>query len=247
MTNISVCLATYNGNKFLLEQLKSILIQLSADDELIISDDHSTDNTRLIIEGLNDPRIKVVLNTSLKKGSVPNFENALGHCSGRYIFLSDQDDLWLEGKVEKMMSVLSGPIDLVLSDAIVVDENLKTIHASFYTVNNSKSGLINNLRKNSYVGCMMAFNSTLMPLILPFPKHIPAHDIWIGFVAELTCRTARINDKLILYRRHGNNVSSTSEKSAFRLLDRLTFRVNTIRYIPLILFRLFTKRKSVIQ
>ncbi|MEK5777350.1 glycosyltransferase, partial [Acinetobacter nosocomialis] len=99
---ISVCLATYNGEKYIVEQLTSILSQLSPTDEVIISDDHSTDETLLLIKSLNDPRIKIITN-ELGKGYTKNFENAINHSSGDYIFLSDQDDVWVENKVELMM------------------------------------------------------------------------------------------------------------------------------------------------
>ena len=90
---ISVCIATYNGAKYIEEQVQSILYQLSEKDEIINSDDGSKDNTLAIIKSLNDARIKVIHNT-LKHGLVSNFENAIKHADGDYIFLSDQDDIW---------------------------------------------------------------------------------------------------------------------------------------------------------
>ena len=91
---ISVCIATYNGEKYIKEQLLSILPQLGKKDEVIISDDHSTDNTLDIVKGLNDNRIKIVMNNR-EKGYTSNFENALSYAIGDYIFLSDQDDIWM--------------------------------------------------------------------------------------------------------------------------------------------------------
>jgi len=101
MERISVCMATYNGEKYIYDQLQSILTQLSENDEVIISDNYSSDKTIEIIELFNDPRIKIYF---LKKGkSIKNFENALLHASRDYIFLADQDDIWLPGKVQIMM------------------------------------------------------------------------------------------------------------------------------------------------
>ena len=94
---ISVCIATYNGEKYLREQLDSILPQLAESDEVIVSDDGSTDGTIDLITSLNDPRIKIVSNSG-RKGYVGNFENALKHTTGDYIFLSDQDDIWYPNK-----------------------------------------------------------------------------------------------------------------------------------------------------
>ena len=88
---ISVCMATYNGEKYLREQVGSILTQLGENDELVVSDDGSTDSTIDILKSYNDPRIKIFINTG-RHGVNSNFENALRHADGDYIFLSDQDD-----------------------------------------------------------------------------------------------------------------------------------------------------------
>ena len=97
----SVCMATYNGQKYLREQIESILCQLSANDELVISDDHSTDSTVDIIRSYGDSRIKMYAN-ELTKGVTHNFENALNKSKGDIIFLADQDDVWLPNKISKM-------------------------------------------------------------------------------------------------------------------------------------------------
>lgn len=97
---ISVCLATYNGQQYILEQLQTILPQLSEDDEIIISDDNSTDNTVNLIKSINDNRIKIFINKSGKRIYTKNFENAINHSLGDFIFLCDQDDVWMPNKVE---------------------------------------------------------------------------------------------------------------------------------------------------
>ena len=102
MEKISVCIATYNGEKYITDQLKSILSQLGGQDEIIISDNLSTDNTLNMIRLLNDDRIKVYHNDA--RNVIRNFENAIIHATGGIIFLSDQDDLWKPGKVKKMMN-----------------------------------------------------------------------------------------------------------------------------------------------
>lgn len=116
---ISVCIATYNGEKYIKEQLLSILPQLGKKDEVIISDDHSTDNTLDIVKGLNDNRIKIVMNNR-EKGYTSNFENALSYAIGDYIFLSDQDDIWMSNKVDYCIAELK-EYDLVVSDAILIN------------------------------------------------------------------------------------------------------------------------------
>ena len=92
MKKISVAMATYNGEKYIKKQIESILINLNKDDELIISDDGSKDKTLDIIKSIKDKRIKII--SGPKQGVIKNFENALNNCTGEYIFLSDQDDIW---------------------------------------------------------------------------------------------------------------------------------------------------------
>ena len=102
---ISVCLASYNGAQYIEEQLKSILPQLNPTDEVILSDDHSADNTVQLVQALNDPRIKLIQNEG-ERGYTRNFENALNHATGDILFLSDQDDVWHDDKVKIMLKEL---------------------------------------------------------------------------------------------------------------------------------------------
>ncbi|GAB4015098.1 glycosyltransferase family 2 protein [Spirosoma koreense] len=222
MTRVSVCMATYNGALFIEEQIISILNQLSDDDELIISDDGSTDSTISLIESFCDPRIHLVINP--RYGSaVRNFENALRHAKGKVIFLSDQDDIWYPDKVEVLLKDLNH-YDLVLTDCRVVDEQGHTLSESFFASRGSQLGFWRNLWKNSYMGCCMAFNRKVLTYALPFPKHIHMHDWWIGLLTELHGTSYFRNQPLIQYRRHKANVSPTSEGSyhwGIRIVNRL--------------------------
>ncbi len=220
---ISVCITTFNGEKYIKQQLHSILAQLDENDEIIISDDSSVDNTVKIIKIFNDIRIKIFENNKFRN-PIYNFENALIKATGDYIFLSDQDDVWLPNKVNILKSCLQ-KYDLVISDAFVVDENLNILHDSFYALNNSKNGVIKNLLKNSYIGCCMAFRSNLLPLVLPFPKNIPMHDWWIGLIAEFQGKVFFCEDKLVYYRRHGSNISPTAGKSSYNFFKKIKFRL----------------------
>jgi glycosyltransferase involved in cell wall biosynthesis len=206
---VSVCLATYNGEKFLLEQLKSILIQLSAIDEIIISDDGSVDRTCDIVAELKDDRIKFIINeNSSKKGPLGNFENALKHAEGEIIFLSDQDDLWLPGKLKAHLDYHKN-YDLIVSDAIVVNEVGEVLFESFFNQRGSRPGLINNIVKNSYIGCCMSFNRNILNYALPFPPGIHMHDWWIGLIGERFGRVFFQNQKTLKYLRHEANASQT--------------------------------------
>jgi glycosyltransferase involved in cell wall biosynthesis len=219
---ISVCIPTYNGEKYIKEQLVSILVQLSALDEIIISDDSSTDTTIEIIKSLQDARIKLFEKNNFKS-PIFNLENALKYASGDFIFLADQDDIWEPDKVKVTLEKLIKS-DLVVSDCSLIDASENLVNASFYELNKTKSGYLNNLIKNGFLGCCMAFNSKIKESVLPFPKKIAMHDIWIGLTASLVGKVDFIEDKLIRYRRHGDNFSFTSAKSKFSLTYKLTYR-----------------------
>lgn len=221
---ISVCMATFNGAKYIREQLDSILLQLGKDDEIVISDDHSSDETLTIIAGYQDSRIKVFTNPN--KGLIKNFENAISKSNGDYIFLADQDDIWLPNKVQVCISEFNEGYDLVLSDCAVFNSLTGDIlHSSFYLFNGSKKGILKNMIRNSYIGCCMAFNKAVKAKVLPFPDGIPMHDSWIGIMSELQYRVKFNNSKLILYRNHSANASFTSVgKSKYSFLKKLSFR-----------------------
>lgn len=220
---VSVCIPTYNGEKYIKEQLISILDQLSINDEIIISDDSSTDNTINIIKSIQDSRILLSENNKFKS-PIFNLENALRFAKGDVIFLSDQDDIWKPEKVKITLEKLK-IYDLVVSDCELIDETYKITYDSFYQLNSTKSGYFNNLINNGFLGCCMAFNNTIKGYVLPFPKNIAMHDIWIGLVASLLGRVIFIDDKLIQYRRHGENFSYTSSKSSFSFFYKIQYRI----------------------
>ena len=223
---ISVCMPTYNGEKYIEMQIYSILKQLSINDELIISDDSSSDNTINILKEFNDSRIKV-LESNQFKSPIYNLENALKEATGEFIYLSDQDDIWLENKVNTINKYLNN-YDLVVSDCFVIDEEEKIINESFFELRNSGPGFFHNLLRNSYLGCCMAFNRKILDLAVPFPSDIPMHDIWLGMIGELFGKTFFCEEKLIKYRRHGNNASPTGERSKYTLFEKIRFRKNLI-------------------
>lgn len=227
MKKISVCLATYNGQAYIKEQIESILRQLSIDDEILISDDRSTDETVSIIENIGDARISVVKNEN-NNGLLRNIETALVKATGFYIFLADQDDVWLSGKVKSMVAALD-LYHVVVCDCSVTDENLSVIHPSFFHHQNSGSGLLKNLWRNSYIGCCMAMRREVLDKALPFPKDTPMHDWWIGLVGEVAFSTQFISESLVFHRRHGNNLSLTSHSSSFTIFRRLQWRMVLVK------------------
>lgn len=217
---ISVAMATYNGEKYIKEQIDSILVNLDKNDELIISDDGSTDNTVNIIKSYKDNRI--ILLNGPRKGVKQNFANAISHVTGKYIFLSDQDDIWMDNKVEEVIKIFEKEhTNLIVHDAIVFDDNTKNnIYDSFFEYRKSGSGVIKNLLKNTYIGCCMAFDRELKKYILPIPDDIEMQDQWIGIIADKHFnRNIFVNDKLIRYRRHYGNVSKLKHYGLKRMIQ----------------------------
>lgn len=223
---ISVCIATFNGEKYIKEQLDSIMPQLCRDDEIIISDDSSTDKTIDIIKSYNDDRI-IILEKQNFKSPIYNFENALRFASGEYIFLSDQDDKWAENKVKKMCEILV-EYDLVVCDCYWFGSD-KIVNISNFEFRNAGKGVVKNIIKNGYLGNCMAFRAKLLKKVLPFPKNIPMHDIWIGIVANIHFKVFFLNEKLSFWRRHDNNTTKlNNNKSPYNLYKMVNMRLNLI-------------------
>lgn len=219
-------MAVKNGSKFILEQIQSILPQLTGEDELIVSDDHSTDNTIQIIEEIGDKRIRVLKNP--QHGLIENFENALNASHGTFIFLADQDDVWKSDKIERMKKFLH-KYDLVVCDCEIVDEHLQASQDSFFQLNRSRSGLFRNLIHNSYMGCCMAFHRKILSKALPFPSGLRVHDGWIGLIGEMYFTKIFIPDKLVYHRKHRGNASSTAGKSALSTLNKISYRMKLVK------------------
>lgn len=223
---ISVCIATYNGEKYIQEQIKSILSQLNEEDEIIVSDDSSTDMTVAKIEQLNDVRITVLKDNTFRS-PIYNIENALKEAKGEYIFLADQDDVWLPNKVEESLKYLKEK-SIVMSDAKLVDSELNVLSATLDTWRVYQPGYFRNLYKSRYLGCCMAFRRDVLRLILPFPRKLPAHDVWIGLLGELNKDIVYIPVPLILYRRHGGNLSTASSKSKNNFFYMVSYRIKLL-------------------
>ncbi len=228
---ISVALAAYQGEDYIEAQLRSILPQLSHDDEIIVSDDKPGGATERIVRRVmaDDPRVLYVEGKG--KGVVANFVNAIRHCRGDKIFLSDQDDVWLPDKVSRVMAAFESGATLVLHNAYVTDKDLNITDYSFFALRGSKPGFLRNIVKNSYMGCCMAFDRSLLKKIMPMPKHLPMHDQWIGLMGEVYGKVAFLDAPLIYYRRTGANVTggatTTKQKLQWRryLLKRLAGRI----------------------
>ena len=228
---ISVAMAAYEGERYIEEQLRSILPQLGKEDEVIVSDDKPGGMTEKIVRRLAEEDARVRYAEGPGKGVAANFINAIRHCKGDKIFLADQDDVWLPDKVQRVTEAFESGASLVLHNAYVTDEELQITHPSFFALRGSKPGLVHNLIKNSYMGCCMAFDRKLLKKIMPMPKAVPMHDQWIGLIAEIYGKPVFLDVPLLYYRRHEGNVTGgrtdTKQKLRWReyLLKKLIGRV----------------------
>lgn len=246
---ISVAMATCQGERWIEAQIASILQQLGPRDELVVADASSTDRTLDIVRELGDDRARII--EGLPRGNVPaTFEAALRLCAGDTVFLSDQDDVWLPGKVEVCCQALSTsvrPFDqaqdrpeeplqeasrrapsfpplLVLHDARVVDAEGRILSESFLRDRRHRSGFWPNLWRPGYLGCALALRRELLEVALPFPQRLPMHDWWLGLLAERRGGVAVLSEPLILHRRHGANANFDPNQSPYPLARRLHFR-----------------------
>jgi glycosyltransferase involved in cell wall biosynthesis len=221
----------YNGEKWLKEQLDSILAQLNADDELLIHDDGSSDNSLALLTAYAEKYPQIRLLPTKKIGHVVyNIAYLLENAQGNYILLSDQDDYWLPNKVKRMLEALQQHA-LVIHDCQVVDANKKLLHPSFFALHGSGPGRIKNLIRNSYLGCCMGFRREVLAVALPFPAHVAMHDIWLGQVAAWWFDVGFLPETLLLYRRHGQNASSTSGKSMHGPLKQVQLRLQLVKQL----------------
>jgi glycosyltransferase involved in cell wall biosynthesis len=218
---VSVCIATYNGGRFIREQLDSILRQLAEDDEIVICDDGSTDETLPAVESYSDSRIRMHRNP-VRLGHAQNFMKAIALARGEYIALSDQDDIWVEGRLARMLHLLSGlpPGSLVIGEFITVDEANRECpsHLNGLSLGEpSPSGFVQLTKilagRVKYFGCTFVFGRELASCFAPMPCRIEAHDVWIAINACLFSRLAHCRENTLRHRLHGQNLTPTRRRS----------------------------------
>ena len=223
-------MTSYNGDRYIGEQLGSILAQLSDRDEVVLCDDASTDGTRAAVESVRDSRLKVEWNP-VNVGVFETLTRSLRRASGDVLFLADQDDVWKPGKVAKTMSVFESRPDvtLVLSDAEVIDDRGNRTADRYLNLpageGNGFWRALRSIVKNRYLGAAMAFRRETLGDVLPIPRVVPMHDMWIGILSDLRGRTYYLPEPLIDYRRHDRNV--TKPRSGLRQILVWRYRLVT--------------------
>lgn len=229
---VDVLMATYNGEKYIEEQIESILNQTYKNIQLIISDDCSTDRTREILKKYeNNEKIKIFYQEE-NLGYVKNFEFLLKNVKNDLYMLSDQDDVWKSEKIEKAVEKLrTENLNLVFGDLEVVDENLNTIYKSFdkyMKVDRKINKCIGNYKLqylyNCITGCTILSKKEFLKEILPLPtdSKYMLHDYWIGLIVSLHGKIGYINETYIKYRQHGNNQVGTGKQTyKFKKLNQV--------------------------
>lgn len=220
----SVAIATYNGSRFLREQLDSIIHQTILPNEVIISDDASSDETIEIVESFarSAPFDVKVLRNGANLGYSQNFSRALQACSGDVVFLSDQDDVWLPEKIERVLRCFSERPDavVVIHDLDYCDEHLVPIGQT-KIARMSASG---DIARSYVVGMATAIRRGFLQLCLPVPAQPGvAHDRWLHDCALAVNRKVVLNHVLALYRRHGTNATATRAVNVGFVTNRWTF------------------------
>ena len=228
---VDVLLASYNGEKYIVEQIESILNQTYKNINLIISDDCSKDNTPQILKEYSqkDSRIKIYIQEK-NLGVVKNIEFLLKQVKSPLYMLADQDDYWMPEKIEKSVEkIKQDKTDLVFGDLEVVDENLKTIYPSFnyfFKLSKKIKKNINNFKLNylynCITGCTILARKETIQYILPLPNfsnHL-IHDHWIGLMVNLNGKVTYMSEKYIKYRQHRNNQVGT-EKNKYETIEQM--------------------------
>lgn len=243
---IAILLATYNSQSFLIEQLDSIINQSYKDFTLYIRDDGSTDVTLDIVKKYSESysNIKLLSDSVLHRLSMGSFMWMLEHVEADYYMFCDHDDVWLPCKVEKSLEKIRSieTVDksaLVCSDLMVVDAELKIIHRSFWEYMQLRPELLVQCNYavscNLFTGCTMIINKKARLQSFPVSKNASMHDGWIGLrVIANNGNIGCIEEPLILYRQHGNNVCGAQQvNSSFKYYKSKMFNIILImkRYI----------------
>lgn len=228
---VTILLATYNGERFIADQLDSLLQQTYKNWQLLVSDDGSTDKTPAIIEkyrSAHPQRIEVLPNDGINRGSVLNFNRLFLAAKARraaYVMFCDQDDYWLPGKIERSLSLLLVmEVEKGAHTPLLIHTRFTYVNSDLSVISNKKNfharklpviSLATMLIQNPVYGCTMMFNSALVAKINSIPACAENHDFWVSLVASAFGDIVYLPDSMILYRQHGGNISTHHDDMTF--------------------------------
>lgn len=224
---VSVCMAAYNGETFIVPQIESILKQLAPTDEIVVVDDHSSDETVSAVRSISDPRVQL-FESEVNRGYVKAFEAALSKARGAFIFLSDQDDIWPEGRLQRMLVSLQTH-ELVVGNC----QHFGGCPGYFQRLRLRSKDSTHSLRNTLGIlvgyrlhwGSAMGFRSSLLPVMLPFPRHLTeSHDQWIALVGNAVHSVEYLDSDVLLHRLHDDNVTPKRARALRKIIAaRLQF------------------------
>lgn len=225
---VSVIMATYNGEKYIKTQLDSIVNQLQAGDELVVTDDGSKDQTIAIVNDYKAKYGKIILTEGPHQGSTMNFASAIPKCSGDIILFSDQDDIWNERKIAEMRAFFADhpKVDLVMHNADYCDGDGAVIEGDIFGKRHSQHGFLANLIYSTYYGCCMGVRKDFLMKCIPLPAADIPFDQYFSLLAEKKHCAAFLKQTLITHRYHGNNQSHK-----LTIEERLAFRANLLKNV----------------
>ncbi len=252
-------MCTYNGARYVHEQLESFAAQTVIPDEVVVCDDRSTDRTAEIVEsfGRRAPfPVRVYLNED-NLGSTKNFEKAIALCNSEIILLSDQDDVWHTRKLERIQETFADQprTGAVFTDAELVDDALRPLSCTMWQsigfTRNEQKQVRNGhafdviLRRNVVTGATMAFRARYRPLVLPIPEAW-VHDRWIALLIAAVAAVSIIERPLVSYRQHADNQIGAMRKKERKPLQPFSdiYRGRIHRF-TLARERLLLKRKDI--
>ena len=239
---VDILLSTFNGGSYIPDLLKSLQSQTFTGWRLIVRDDGSTDQTLSMLEHFKEtyPKKMTIIDEKKNLGPMRSFEKLMEYSSAQYMMFCDQDDVWLPHKIEESLARIqeleqknSGKAALVFSDLEVVDEQLNTIHSSFWNYSKVDPDNVYNCYKllinNPAPGCTFIMNKKVKQLVLPFPEQARMHDWWILLNVAESGVIDYIKRPGLLYRQHKKNKVGAEAIQNTYLFSRMTNLSLTIK------------------
>lgn len=227
---ISVLIAAYNGERYIAQQIISVLSQLGENDELIISDDSTLPDTMQAVEPfLADGRVKYIKGP--QKGVDANKQFLLEKCTGDVAFLCDQDDVWLENKISRVMQEIVNGAGCVLHNAYLTNAALDKTGETLFALRKAKKGILHNIVRNCYTGSCMALTRQAFEAALPFPEKIPMHDQWLGIISEKNVDVVFVDEPLMLWRRNEGSMTGGKTSAVQKIKWRIDIILSLLGYL----------------
>ena len=220
-TRVSVCMAAYRGDAYIKEQIDSILSELGPNDELIVVDDASGDGTPDIAAAFSaDQRVHLVRNEK-NMGYVRTFDRAVGLARGEYVFLSDQDDVWIPGRLQRMLDALEDAAVVATNYSILGQEpgGKRIMLRSSDSRRNIRNLFAILVGYRPYFGCGMAIRADALPLFSPIPSYVfESHDLWLAMAANAAGQVVHLDEPTLYRRLHDNNVTPSTRRPLAKIL-----------------------------